>query len=151
MSSLTELSVRPAREADIEQLDAFRRANFDADIEIPFGYAGPGVETAVAEKHGTLVGGMTAVSAVVLDFMRNPEASGVDTYTAVFMLERALAYVAGKHNIPVSYVAIPSHLTDYISMVQRSGYELACENCVIMRRPLRKELTPSLSTERAQP
>lgn len=147
--SITQLAVRPIRDEDVEQLDNFRRANWDADIEIPFGYVAPGVETAVAEKDGKLVGALTAVKTVVFDFMRNPAALGIDIYAAVFMLERALAYVAQSGGVAAAYVAIPSHLTDYISMVERSGYKVACENCTILRRPLRKELSPSLGEERA--
>lgn len=147
--SITELSVRPIRDEDVEQLDNFRHANWDADIEISFGYAAPGVETAVAEKDGKLIGALTAVKTVVFDFMRNPAALGIDVYAAVFMLERALAYVAQSGGVAAAYVAIPAHLTDYISMVKRSGYSIACENCVILRRPLRKELSPSLGEERA--
>lgn len=148
--SITEISVRPIQEKDVEQLELFRHANWDADIELPFGFVTNGVETAVAEKGEELTGGLTAVKAVVLDFMRNPQASGVDTFASVFMLERALTYVAQQGGVPVSYVAIPEHLKDYIGIVERCGYKISCEKCVILRRPLRKELSPSLGEERAQ-
>jgi len=146
---ISQLQLRPVAPADIEQLDAFRRANWDADIEMPFGYSAPGVETIIAEKGDQIVGALTGIKTVVFDFMKNPGAFNNDLYAAVLMMERALACAAQKGDIAVAYVAVPVHLTEYIDIVKRSGYEEACQNCVILRRPLRKELTPSLADERS--
>src|SRR5579864_1353827 len=132
--SISELSLRPYQDEDAEQLELFRTGYFNADIEIPFGYCGQGVETAVAEKNGKIVGAVTASAAVTFDFVHDETAGGTDVFAAVLMLERALALTSRKAGIPTAYVAIPSHLTKYIDMVKRCGYTDEFQNCVVLRR-----------------
>lgn len=142
------MSIRPLKDTDPAQLDLFRENYWHANLEIPYGYTVPGsVETAVAEKDGEIIGGLTATKVVVYDFMKNPTASPTDIFSAVFMLERTLSYVAQSTGVTTSYIAIPEHLTDYIESVKRCGYDVGFEKCTILRRSLRKEL-PSLGDAR---
>jgi len=80
-----------------------------------------------------------ATASVLIDFIRNPGAAGADVYGAVLLGERTLTFMGQKTGIPLAICAIPSHLTQYIDMVKRSGYTEAFENCTILRRPLSKE------------
>lgn len=147
--SMKDLSLRPIQDKDIELLNACRENYWDANLEVPYGYTVPGsVETAVAEKNGELIGAITATKVVVYDFIKNAAARGVDTFAAVFMLERALSYVAQQGGMTTAYLAIPSHLTEYIDMVKRCGYEAGFESCTILRRSLRKETMPNLGDAR---
>lgn len=147
--SMKDLCLRPIQDSDIPQLDASRENYWDADLEIPYGYSVPGsVETAIAEKDGQLIGALTATKVVVYDFIKNAAAAGTDIMAAVLMLERALSYVAQQGGMTTSYIAVPSHLTDYIEIVKRCGYEAGFENCTILRRSLRKE-NPSLADARS--
>lgn len=146
--SMKDISIRPLRAEDIEQLELFRKNYQDADIEIPFGYAGQGIETAIAEKNGKIVGAVTASAAVTFDFVHDNDAAGTDVFPAVFMLERALALTAQKAGIATAYVAIPAHLKNYIEMVKRSGYKEEFQHCVVLRRALRQETVPNLSEAR---
>lgn len=140
---LSELHVRPLRKSDIPHLDNFReRFKEDGEIALPFGYSADGVETAVAEKNGKVIGAVTATKSAIINFMKDPDAAGKDIYAAVLMLERALTYVAEQSCVAETYCAIPAHLTEYIDMVKRSGYTETFQNCVVLRRPLAKELTP---------
>lgn len=138
--SLKDISLRPFRTEDQETLESFRKTYPDADIQIPFGYAAKGVETAIAEKEGKIVGAVTGAAAITFDFLHDSTASGPDIFASVFLLERAIALAAQKIGIPTAYVAIPSHLTEYIDMVKRCGYKLEFENCVVLRRPLQQEI-----------
>jgi hypothetical protein len=146
--SMKDLSLRPLRAEDIKQLELFRGNYNDADIEIPFGYSGQGIETAIAEKNGQIVGAVTASAAVTFDFIHDNDAAGTDVFPAVFMLERALALTANKAGIATAYVAIPSHLTKYIDMVKRCGYTEEFQHCVVLRRALRQETVPRLGDVR---
>lgn len=142
------MSIRPFETRDSAQLDLFRENYWDANLEIPYGYKVDGsVDTAVAEKNGEIVGALTGTKVIVYDFMKNPDASPTDLFGAVFMLERAMSLVAQQIGITTAYIAIPSHLTDYIESVKRCGYDAGFENCTILRRSLRKEL-PSLGDAR---
>ncbi|HEY6766649.1 MAG TPA: hypothetical protein VI386_17960 [Candidatus Sulfotelmatobacter sp.] len=140
MSIFKALNVRPVRNEDLAQLDRWRRSYPDAFLELPHGVAGPGVETACAEKDGKLIGSLTAVSAVVMDpFIHDPAVTGADVYGAVLMLERALAYKAQPHATD-AYIAIPSQIEkSYGAIVEKSGYIKTCENCTIYRRALRPD------------
>lgn len=146
--SISDLSLRPIRNEDVEQLELFRKNYWDADVEIPFSYSAQGIETAVAEKAGKIIGAVTASAAVTFDFVHALDASGPDVFAAVFLLERALALTAQKAGIATAYVAIPSHLTKYIEMVERCGYSKEFQDCVVLRRALRQETVTRLSDER---
>lgn len=151
MSSFTKMNIRPAKESDVEQLDKWRWQYTDADLEVVHGWQAPGVETAVAEKAGKIVGSLTAVSAVVIDpFVHDPDAYETDIYAAVVMLERTLAYRAQQTGAVDAYIAVPEQLKDYIEIVKRSGYEITCERCVILRRALVPETHPRLGPARNQ-
>lgn len=148
MSSLKDMNIRPIRESDVEQLDLFRREYLDAWLEIPKGFSGPGVETAVAEKGGKIIGSLTGVSAVLMDpFIHDKRASGSDIFSAVLALERVLAYKAQTGGALDSYIAVPEQATAYLEMVKRCGYSVTCERCVILRRPLVPDTVPLLENE----
>src|ERR1700736_3949777 len=109
MSVFKNINVRPARDGDLAQLDAWRRQYPSAFLELPHGVSGPGVETAAAEKNGKLIGSLTAVSAVVMDpFIHDAAAEGLDIYAAVYLMERALAYKAQDGGATDSYIAVPN-------------------------------------------
>lgn len=138
--SISSLTTRPVEARDVDQLDNFREQfTSDGRTDIPFGYRATGVETVVVERDEKTVGAVIATTAVIVDFMKDPDARGSDIYGAVLVGERTLTYMAQKNGIAASYCAIPSHLTEYIDMVKRSGYEEVFQNCVVLRRPLAKE------------
>lgn len=139
--SISQLSTRPVEAKDCEQLDLFREQfSPDGRTDAPFGYRANGVETVVVERDEKTTGAVMATAAVVIDFMRDPEAKGPDVYASVLLGERTLTYMAQKNGIAVSICAIPSHLTEYIDMVKRSGYSEVFQNCVVLRRPLAREI-----------
>ena len=148
MSTFKSLNVRPIQTSDVEQLELFRTGYWDADIEIPHGYQAVGVETAVAEKDGKLIGGLTATGGVVFDYVHDPQALGTDVFAAGLMLERALSYAAQKNGLTTGYVAIPSHLAEYIAQVKKCGYEEGFQGCTILRRDLRTPIVASLGDAR---
>ena len=135
--SIAKLQMHPIVIEDVEKLNSFRE-QFSADgrIDIPFGYRSEVTDTVVIEKDKKTIGAVIGTSAIIIDFMKDPLASGSDIYGAVLMGERALTYVAQKNGIGAAYCAVPKHLTEYISMVKRSGYTETFEDCVILRRPL---------------
>ena len=135
--SIAKLQIRPIVIEDVEKLNSFREQfSSDGRIDIPFGYRSEVTDTVVIEKDQKTIGAVIGTSAIIIDFMRDPEASGPDVYGAVLMGERALTYIAAKNGIGAAYCAVPKHLTEYISMVKRSGYTETFEDCVILRRPL---------------
>jgi hypothetical protein len=138
--SLSDLTVRPLRPGDTEQLDLFRESfKNDGEIQLPFGYTNAGVATAVVARDEKIIGAVHATKALIVNFMKDPKASGPDIYAAVLLGERALTFVAEDGGCAEAYCAIPSHLQSYIDMVKRSGYTEAFPNCVILRRSLAKE------------
>src|SRR5271166_1917470 len=145
-----DINVRPVNESDIQSLEFFRRNYWDADLEIPHGYAAPGVETAVAEKAGTLIASLTAIQAVVLDpLISNPDFRGFDRVAAIYLLERTLSYIAQKYGAVDMYIAVPDHLVDYHRIVEKAGYVKTCEHCTVFRRPVTPDTVPLLGVERA--
>jgi len=81
-----------------------------------------------------------ATAILVVDVMKDPEAGGEDIYGTALLGERTLTYMSQKSGLVAAYCAIPSHMTKYIDMVKRSGYSETFSNCVVLRRPLAKEL-----------
>ena len=138
--SISKLQLRPIVIEDVEKLNSFREQfSSDGRIDIPFGYRSEVTDTVVIEKDQKTIGAVIGTSAIIIDFMKDPLASGSDIYGAVLMGERALTYVAQKNGIGAAYCAIPTHLIDYIDMVKRSGYAPVFENCVVLRRALARE------------
>ena len=143
MSVLKGINIRPFREPDKAQLDAFRTSfqeDDDGRVDVPFGYSNVGVETAIAEKGNEIVGAAIASKAVIIDFTKNPLAEPSEIAGAAFTLERALTYVAGQNGCVASYVAVPAHMTEWINVIKHGGYTEAFPHCVILRRPLAKEI-----------
>ena len=114
--SISKLTMHPIVIKDVEKLNSFRE-QFSADgrIDIPFGYRSEVTDTVVIEKDQKTIGAVIGTSAIIIDFMKDPLASGSDIYGAVLMGERALTYVAQKNGIGAAYCAVPKHLTEYIS------------------------------------
>lgn len=150
MAIFKDFNIRPLREEDVDQLDSFRRSFGTAWLELPHGMAGNGIETAVAEKRGKLIGSLTGLPVTVFDpFIHNPEADPVDVFAAVVMLERTLSYNALKGGAIDGYIAVPASDKDYIEICKKAGYEITCQDCVIMRRPLIPDVVPLLENESA--
>ena len=141
--SISQLTTRPVEARDFETLELFRdqfERSGDGRTDIPFGYSARGVDTALVEREGKIIGATIATSAVIVDFIKDPSAKGSDIYAAVLLGERALTHMAQKSGLAAAYCAIPSHLINYIDMVRRSGYREVFQNCTLFRRPLAKEL-----------
>lgn len=148
---LKDINIRPVRNEDLAQLDAWRRRYPDAFLELPKGVSATGVETAIAEKNGQVLGSLTGTLAIVCDpFIKNPDARGVDIFGAVYMLERTLAYRGQGSGAVDAYIAVPSQLKDYHEIVKRSGYVETCQNCTIFRRPLQPDTVGLLENEEVQ-
>lgn len=146
---LKHLNIRPICKQDVEPLDQLRRRYLEAWLELPHGFDGiPGVETAVAEKHGKIIGSLTGTMAAVFDpFIHDPEASGPEIFSAVLALERVLAYNAQVGGAVDAYIAIPKSATKYIEMVERCGYTQTLQDCVVLRRPLVPDTVTLLENE----
>jgi hypothetical protein len=147
--SISKLTLRPVENRDSAMLDAAREAYLDADIEVLHGYRRiPGIETALCEKGPEFIAAMVATQVVLFDFIQNQEAFNIDRFAAAIMLERALSFAAQKAGCVDAYVAVPSHLKEYIAQLERCGYGLAATNCAILRRPLTPDICPSLGDAR---
>jgi hypothetical protein len=139
--SLSNLTSRPVTAADTEHLDALRnKFSEDGRIDVPWGYAANGIGTVVVERDRKIIGATVATAAVIIDFLKDPSAVGTDIISSVLMGERTLTYMAQRNGIVAAYCAIPSHLTEYLAQVKRCGYSETFSNCVVLRRPLAKEL-----------
>lgn len=137
MSVLKNLNIRPLRQRDINQLEAWRLAYEDGTLTLPNGYGAAGVETAIAEKDGRIIGSLTATNAVIIDpFIHDPAANGLDVYAAVYNLDRALCYTAQKTGAVAAFTSVPVELTRYHEILAKSGYEPTAELCRVFRRSL---------------
>ena len=147
---IREISAHRLRDEEIETLEGWRHEYQPADLEIPHGYAGQGVETAVAENKEGILASMTGIKAVILDpLIRNPRISnGAEMVSAILMLERTLSYLGEQGGAVDSYIAIPNQLEDYKKIVESVGYVETCENCTIYRRPLRPDTVPLIGSTR---
>lgn len=135
---MLDITVRPGTEADLEQLEKWRSEFQDGLLEVPNGYEGNGLETAVAEaRDGRILGSLTATSIVSLDpYIRNPHAGKAELLQSLFALCRALEYRAKRAGLVESYIAVPNLLEDYQSVVKRCGFQETAENCKIYRHRL---------------
>lgn len=143
------MNLRPLRATDLEQLETWRRAYWDGDLEIPKGYNGPGVETAAVENNGRLILSMTGTQAILLDpLIKNPEASGAELVAGIMLAERVLAYRGQSGGAIDAYIAVPAQLTAYHEIVKKAGYTETVQHCKIFRRPLLPDTVPLLGAER---
>jgi len=148
---IRDISVHRIREEEVETIDAWRYEYQPADLEIPHGWGGQGVETAVAgTRDGTTLAAMTGIKAVILDpLIRNPRIqNGAEMVSAILMLERTLSYLGEQGGAVDSYIAIPNQREDYKKIVESVGYVETCENCTIYRRPLRPDTVPLIGPTR---
>lgn len=143
-----KINIRPTKESDFEQLELWRREYPEAYLNIPFGYIHDGIETAVAEKEGEIVAALQGKKAVVCDpLIANPASDPLTRVNSILLLERALAYSAQLGGAVESYISVPSHLTDYQTIVEKAGYERVLKNCYIYRRSLAAQTVPFLQDE----
>lgn len=130
-------------------LEMWRRGYWDGDLEVPHGFVGEKISTAVAEKDGKQIASLTGLLSVVLDpFIHDPNAANMDVISALIKLETALTYLAQADGAVDAYIAIPEQLTGYIRLLEGYGFKTTCQHCVIMRRPLIPDTVPLLGEER---
>lgn len=129
-------------DADIQQLEQWRREFATAELETPEGYAADGVATAVAvDKGGKLIGSLTAsiILATSLDpLLLNPHADRASRFAATFALTKALEYQARVAGAAASFIAVPNLLKDYQEFVTRFGYEETAQHCRLFRHSFRR-------------
>lgn len=150
--SIRDLSIHRLRDEEKETLEEWRHEYQPADLEIPHGYAGDGVETAVVDcpDTGVMMASLTGIKAVILDpLIRNPRiANGAEMVSAILMLERTLSYLGEQGGAVDSYIAVPDCLPQYQKIVESVGYEKTCVGCSIYRRPLRPDTVPLIGPTR---
>jgi hypothetical protein len=140
---MRDITVRTYGKDDKEILDDYRLGYLEADLELPHGYEGAGMETVVSEKDGKVLSSVTGTLAVILDpLIKDPEAKASDVLQALFKQEAVLAVLGMKSGAVDSFVAIPKQLEGYIRLLEKCGYKASAEHCVIMRRPLRPDTEP---------
>lgn len=143
---------RPVSQADVRILDAFRRAYWDADLELPHDFNSPGVKSVGLHENHKLFGSLTGTNAVILDpFIHDPSYDAEHGAKLIYGLVKADAILThwGQENGAVdSFIAIPKQLPQYIRLLGNYGYKPTCEGCVILRRALLPETVPLLGLER---
>lgn len=147
---LRDINVRPMRGEDVAEFEAFRRMYWDGDLELPKGWAGPSIETAVAESaDGHKIASLTGTISILMDpLVRNPQIrSGPELVAAIYALERTMAYMGQKMGAVDSYIAIPDHLEEYHRIVEKAGYVETVKGCKVFRRPLRPDTHPLIGPE----
>lgn len=150
---------RPFLEQGIEQFK-------DAELELPFGFMAPQVETAVVVKGKNInealpLLSLTGTLAVVLDpALKVPGMGTPEEYLfALIKAEAILTYMAQKElGARESYVAIARGVDEesqkaadgFIRILQRLGYEETVQNCRVFRRVLDQPDTRNVSVESAK-
>jgi hypothetical protein len=138
--SISNLSLRPFRAEDAALLDQFRKVFLEnGRVDVPYGYSALGVETVISEKSGRVVAGTIGTKGLIVDFCKDQFARGEDIYGSVLLAERTLSYNAQQAGCAVSYVAIPAHMAEWLSIVKRSGYKETFHNCIVLKRALMAE------------
>jgi len=148
---MKNINTRPVRGSDLAALERWRKAYWEGDLEIPFGYerADGTVTTAVGTKDGKILNALTGKRAIVCDpLIVNPDADHVDVVAALYLLERNLTYEAQRYGAVESYIAVPNQLEKYHRIVENAGYVRMVENCTVFRRALADETVPLLGPER---
>ena len=150
---MRDIRVRPFKEEDEKQLRLWQHENFGFKLETPWGFAAPGVETAVGEKDGAMVGSLTASVGIVLDpAIIDPEANELDVIGVLLKQEAALSYSGASQGAVAAYVITPDEEKNagWIKILEKVGYSRAAEGCVILRRMLRKPTERSIKELRAE-
>ena len=129
-------------DADIRQLEQWRKEFAAADLELPEGYNGDGVATAIAVgKDGQLLGSLTGsiVYAVSLDpLILNPRAGRTEALAGLFALTRSLEYQAKLNGVAASFIAVPDSLPMYQELVKKCGFTPTAELCKIYRHSFKR-------------
>lgn len=149
---MKKINIRPIAEGDRAAVEEARITAEGVNLEIPYDYAGIGVDTAVAEKDNKLISSLTGKLAVIVDplIIVDKEAAGTDVIAALIKQEAVLTYIGAQAGALESYIAVPKKLAGYIQLLKNYGYEDKFENCVVLRRPLVPERVGSLEKAKEQ-
>jgi hypothetical protein len=128
-------------DADIAQLETWRRQFVAAELELPEGYVNEGVATAVARtQDGRLLGSLTGtlVTGFSLDpLLLRPGTEHKEALAGLFALTNTLEYQAQLNGAAASLVAIPDLLPAYQHLIKKCGFKQTAEFCKIYRRSYR--------------
>ena len=145
-----DIGLRPFKESDLEQLEAWRVLFQEGKLELPHGYEGTNVETAVALRgDGSTLGALTATLICALDpYIKNPNATRTELLQSLFALCRAQEYAAQRFGARESYIAVPNDLPEYQEIVKRCGFVETATNCRIYRHVFpAPDIAPSSPSE----
>ena len=143
-----DIKKRPFVEGDRPLLEQWRKDYAIADLELPHGYMGQRTETCVCEKDGKVVLALTGTQVVSLDpLLRDPNADDRVVAKALEIAEEALTYLAVRGGCVDAYVAIPESLVRYIPFLQKRGYNITAQHCVIMSKCLVEEPIEEVAEE----
>lgn len=147
---MNDIHLRPiTTQEDADFLDSLRWMYKDADLEIPKGYMGEGVHTAIAQRGPVIVSSLTMTNAVILDpLINNPNCTPLELQKALIKLEAALSYAARVRGAVDAYIAIPNQLREYMKIVEKTGYQRTVENCTVFRRPLLPDTVDLIGPQR---
>lgn len=147
--SVKDVYIRPLGPEDWRLIDAWRRQYTKGDLEYPHGLQMAGVETAIATKSHRPISSLTAIQGVILDpFAHDPTADPFDLSFSLVKLETALVYKAQQGGAVDAYIAVPVQEEAYIKLLDKHGYRVTAQHCVVMRKPLVPDHVPLLGEER---
>lgn len=141
---LRQMQVLPFKEDDREQLEKWRLSFTDATIELPHDYASPQNETAVVrDGEGKIILALNGTIGSGLTLIKNPDANRLEIVQALFLAEAALTYKAVQAGAIDSYVIVPNRMAEYIKVLEKLGYHLIADECVVMGRILVPDSVPT--------
>lgn len=141
---MREIKVRPFRDEDAAEFDDWRKSDPSVLLEVPHGYMGEHVETAVAENNEEKILSVTGTIAAILDpLIKNPKASPIDIMAALLKVEAVLAYNASKVGAQDIYISIPEEQTGYRRIVEKCGYTRILEGCAVYKKHLAPPIAES--------
>lgn len=136
-----DVSVEVPRDDDFAQLEKWRKEFATADLELPEGYAGNGVATAVTRRaDGSLLNSLTGsiILAVSLDpYLQSPDAGRLEALAGLFAITRTIEWQAQLNGAAAAFIAVPNLLPNYQSLVKKCGYSETAQNCKLYRHSFR--------------
>lgn len=137
---MKNLLVRPPRQEDIELLELWRAKAEHADLQVPHGYEGSGVETAIVEdRDNSKVNlGLTYRLVLAIDpLIRNPESSAAEISESLKAAERSVIYHTSRSVAIVdAFLQVPNDMPEYIELLEKRGYVRLDPECVILCKRL---------------
>lgn len=133
------LRMRPYYPTDLESLEKWRKSFSDGRLEPHTdGYDARGIETVVCTRpDGTLLASLTGVMSVALGpLIKSPDATPTEILHSIILMTRHLEANASRANARECYIAVPHKLAEYKSIVRRSGFETAAEDCELFSHTL---------------